>query len=300
MSHERFDRKVDGMICPQCEDEIAHKLLHTRGILSCTASYRKSTVTADFDPDILSADDIGRILAGTGYPVGDGRSGRRADAIALVLVACLYFAVPALTGLVRTPGAERGVGFGALFVIGLLTGVHCIGMCGGILLAQGNALLYNGGRLLSYTLMGAVFGALGTYISYDLQVKSMLLTVCGLLVVLIGLRMWGVPFLRRISPGLTRPCRFRGKALAVGLLTGLMPCGALSSMWIFAASSGSWVSGAASMLAFGAGTCVFMLLFGLLGAFLPKRYNKYLLKGSTILIVALGLSLMTKGIRLLA
>lgn len=40
--------------------------------------------------------------------------------------------------------------------------------------------------------------------------------------------------------------------------------------------------------------------FGLLGTFLPKRYNKYLLKGSTILIVALGLSLMTKGIRLLA
>lgn len=79
-----------------------------------------------------------------------------------------------------------------------------------------------------------------------------------------------------------------------------MPCGALSSMWIFAASSGSWASGAVSMLAFGAGTYVFMLLFGLLGTFLPKRYNKYLLKGSTILIVALGLILMTKSIRLLA
>ena len=122
----------------------------------------------------------------------------------------------------------------------------------------------------------------------------------GLLVVLIGLRMWGVPFLRRISPELTRPCRFRGKAFAAGLLTGLMPCGALSSMWVFAASSGSWASGAVSMLAFGAGTYVFMLLFGLLGTFLPKRYNKYLLKGSTILIVALGLILMTKSIRLLA
>ncbi|MFR7870232.1 MAG: sulfite exporter TauE/SafE family protein [Oscillospiraceae bacterium] len=69
---------------------------------------------------------------------------------------------------------------------------------------------------------------------------------------------------------------------------------------VFAASSGSWASGAVSMLAFGAGTCVFMLLFGLLGTFLPKRYNKYLLKGSTILIVALGLILMTKSIRLLA
>ena len=70
MSHERFDRRVDGMICPQCEDEIAHRLLHTRGILSCTVSYRKSTVTANFDPDILLAEDIERILAETGYPVG--------------------------------------------------------------------------------------------------------------------------------------------------------------------------------------------------------------------------------------
>lgn len=48
--------------------------------------------------------------------------------------------------------------------------------------------------------MGAVFGALGKYISYDLQVRSMLLTVSGLLVVLIGLRMWGVPFCAGSAP----------------------------------------------------------------------------------------------------
>ena len=103
MSHEVFDRKVDGMICPQCEDEIAHRLLHTRGILSCTASYRKSTVTADFDPDILSAEGIERILAATGYPVGDGRSGRRADAIALVQESMAFIA--AYEG--EIPGASR-------------------------------------------------------------------------------------------------------------------------------------------------------------------------------------------------
>ena len=200
MSHERFDRKVDGMICPQCEDEIAHRLLHTRGVLSCTASYRKSTVTADFDPDILCAEDIGRILAETGYPVGDGRSGRRADAIALVLVACLYFAVPALTGLVRTPGAERGVGFGALFVIGLLTGV--------------------------------------------------------------------------------------------------MPCGALSAMWLYAMSSGSAARGALVMLVFSLGTVPLLFLFGALQSFLPRGWMKYIVKGSAVLVVTLGLSMLVKGIRL--
>lgn len=117
----------------------------------------------------------------------------------------------------------------------------------------------------------------------------MLFTVCGLLVVLIGLRMWGVPILRRLSPEPVKPCRFKGKALAVGLLTGFMPCGALSSMWAFAVSSGSWKNGAAAMLAFGLIPLVFI----------QKRYNKYLMKCSTVLIVALGLILMTKGIRLI-
>ena len=238
-------------------------------------------------------------FVGDGYPVGKGSSGARSDAIALAAVACLYFMIPAVTGLVKVPAAESGARFGALFIIGVLTGVHCIGMCGGIMLSQRSALLYNGGRLLSYTLMGAIFGAIGRMFSYDAELKSMLFTVCGLLVVLIGLRMWGVPILRQLSPVPAKPCRFKGKALAVGLLTGLMPCGALSSMWMFAASSGSWKSGAAAMLAFGLGTCVFMLAFGLFGVFIPKKYNKYLVKCSTVLIVALGLILMTKGIKIL-
>ena len=299
MVNESFVTKVDGMICPQCEDERAHRLLHTRGVISCEASYRRSQVTAVYDPDIISPDEITRILADTGYPVGRGSSGARSDAIALAAVICLYFMIPAVTGLVKVPAAESGAGVGALFIIGVLTGVHCIGMCGGIMLSQRSALLYNGGRLLSYTVMGALFGAIGRIFSYDAELKSMLFTVCGLLVVLIGLRMWGVPILRQLSPVPAKPCRFKGKALAVGLLTGLMPCGALSSMWMFAASSGSWKSGAAAMLAFGLGTCVFMLAFGLFGVFIPKKYNKYLVKCSTVLIVALGLILMTKGIKIL-
>ena len=129
--------------------------------------------------------------------------------------------------------------------------------------------------------------------------SDMLLTMCGLLVVIIGLMMWGVPVLRRISPQLTKPCRFRSGPAILGLLTGLMPCGALTVMWMFAAASGSWRSGAASMFAFGLGTCVLMITFGMFGKFIPKRYNKYITRVSTVLIVTLGLLLMTKGLKLL-
>lgn len=288
------------MICPQCEDEIAQKITHRRGILTCRASYRKSCVLAEYDPDIISADEIKAALSDIGYPVGSGKSGLISDIAGIAAVIILYFALPWLTGLVNVPQAESGAGFGVLFVIGLLSGVHCIGMCGGIMLTQKNAVAYNAGRLFSYTVVGAVFGAIGTVITYDMQFKSMLFTICGGLVVIIGLMMWGVPFLRQISPELTKPCRFKGgRPLAIGLLTGLMPCGALASMWLFAAASGSAAKGAESMFAFGLGTCVFMLAFGAFGALLPAKYNKYILKVSTVLIVSLGLILLSMGIRMI-
>ena len=288
------------MICPQCEDEIARKITHRRGILTCRASYRKSCVLAEYDPDIISADEIKAALSDIGYPVGSGKSGLISDMIGAASVIVLYFALPWLTGLVNVPQAESGAGFGVLFVIGLLSGIHCIGMCGGIMLTQKNAVAYNAGSLLSYTVVGAVFGAIGTVITYDAQFKSMLFTICGGLVVIIGLMMWGVPFLRQISPELTKPCRFKGgRPLVIGLLTGLMPCGALASMWLFAAASGSALKGAESMFAFGLGTCAVMLLFGAFGALVPAKYNKYILKVSTVLIVSLGLILLSMGIRMI-
>jgi sulfite exporter TauE/SafE/copper chaperone CopZ len=299
MNKETFRKKVDGMICPQCEDEIAQALIHMRGVLAADASYRKSEVTLEYAPDIISAESIEKKLSDIGYPAGEGKSGIRSDIISAAAVVLLYFAVPVITGMVDIPQAERGASFGLLFMIGVLTGAHCLGMCGGIMLTQNNALMYNGTRLISYTIVGAVFGAMGTVISYDTEFKSMLLTMCGLLVVIIGLMMWGVPVLRRISPGITKPCRFRGGPAIVGLLTGLMPCGALTAMWMFAAASGSWRSGAASMFAFGMGTCVLMIFFGMFGKFIPKRYNKYITRVSTVLIVTLGLLLMTKGLKLL-
>lgn len=189
MKSEIFSEKVDGMICPQCEDEIARKITHRRGILTCRASYRKSCVLAEYDPDIISADEIKAALSDIGYPVGSGKSGLISDIAGIAAVIILYFALPWLTGLVNVPQAEAGAGAGVLFVIGLLSGVHCIGMCGGIMLTQKNAVAYNAGRLFGYTVAGAVFGAIGTVITYDAQFKSMLFTICGGLVVIIGLMM---------------------------------------------------------------------------------------------------------------
>lgn len=135
----------------------------------------------------------------------------------------------------------------------------------------------------------------------------MVFTVAGALVLLIGLRMAGIlPGLRPSETELPGACslnartrrRFAGQPLIIGLLTGVMPCGALSAMWLYAMSSGSAVRGALVMLVFSLGTVPLLFLFGALQSFLPCGWMKYIVKGSAVLVVTLGLSMLVKGIRL--
>ena len=299
MSTQTFRQRVEGIICPNCTYEIAARLQRTDGVLSVKTSYIKSEVTAEYDPDRITEQEIGALLSKMGYPVGRGRSNLLSDALGLVCIAALYFLLTWLTGIVPVPAAERGMSMGVVFLTGLLGGVHCIGMCGGIMLTQHNALAYNGGRMAGYAVMGCIFGAVGSILVFSTQMKSAVFLVAGGLVILIGLQMWGVPLLRRLRAGLPGQCGRSGKPFFVGLLTGVMPCGMLASMWFVAASAASALKGAEIMLVFGLGTCVCMLLLGLLGDALTRKYNKYILKASTMLIITMGLMLMVKGIRLL-
>lgn len=292
-------KKVDGIICPNCVYDINERLSRLDGITAVKTSYIKSEVTVEHDPEIIQEQEIERNLGKIGFPVGKGRYNILADLTGLVVIAALYFILTTLTEAVHVPMAEEKMSTGLVFTTGLLGGLHCIGMCGGIMLTQHNALAYNSGRLISYSIMGLIFGAIGSYIIFSMRLRSAVFIIAGALVILIGLQMWGVPLLRKIRPGLPAPCAFRGGPFLVGLLTGLMPCGMLSSMWFVAASAGSAFGGMKIMLIFCIGTCVFMLIFGLLGDVFTRKYNKYILKASTILIITMGLMLMTKGIRIL-
>lgn len=175
------------------------------------------------------------------------------------------------------------------FVVGLLGGVHCVGMCGGIVGALSFGLpadrqlpillAYNVGRISSYTLAGALMGALGFYFSGLLPVQfaqRALLTFAGLFLVLMGLYLagwWnalsrieraGGALWRRIEPlgrGLL-PVRSVRHGLLLGLLWGWLPCGLVYSALVWTVSAGGALEGALLMLAFGLGTLPNLLLMG--------------------------------------
>lgn len=183
------------------------------------------------------------------------------------------------------------------FVVGLLGGVHCIGMCGGIVgaltfglperqRARIGALLpyqlaYNLGRVVSYVAAGAIMGGLGMLIAEFMPVyyaQRVLLAVAGIFMIMLGLylsgwwlvlnrlesagsRLWRLiePISRRLLP-----VRTPGQALLVGMIWGWIPCGLVYSMLVTAVSAGSALQGAAVMLAFALGTLPTLMSIGLL------------------------------------
>jgi len=177
-----------------------------------------------------------------------------------------------------------------LFVVGLLGGPHCAGMCGGIvgtLALQGAPgaralplhLAYNLGRILSYGVAGSLTGALGAWAIGRLQPLALLLYfVASLLLVAMGLYLLGLPrfiapleraggHLWRLLQPLTAhllPVRGVAQALPLGLLWGWLPCGLVYGALASALASGSALTGALYMLAFGLGTLPNLLLAGLL------------------------------------
>ena len=314
MKTESCEIRIRGMICRSCTDEVSGMLLRTKGVVKASVSYYKALATVSYDPALVTPEELERRIKSLGYETGE-----RSRAERLLDLGCAALTVLLVWLLLRWGGASPEIGgasFSALFLVGLSTSPHCLGMCGGILLSAcagregrkaqlGAALGYNGGRMISYTVLGAVFGALGTVLTYTLSMKSMLFTMLGLIVALLGLNMWGLlPALPSLPGEQNAACRLPDKLrsqtpLLVGLLTGLMPCGALYAAWLCAMSSGNAAKGALLMLAFSLGTVPLMLLFASLGALLPRGWTKVLRKLGAVLVTSMGLKMLLGGLLLL-
>jgi sulfite exporter TauE/SafE len=204
------------------------------------------------------------------------------------------------------------------FLAGLVGSAHCLGMCGGIsgLFALHSsvrglhrqlpmALVYNAGRLASYAILGFAVAAVGSrFAGLTPAVGKPVRLVAGAVIILIGLqiafnfralgfleRMGGVAW-SRVSPvaGRLLPVNSLPRALGLGLLWGLVPCGLVYSMLLVAATSPRAVDGALVMVAFGIGTTPAMLLTGLGAARLAQlMQDRRTRLGAGLLIVMLGI-----------
>ncbi|SDA28145.1 Sulfite exporter TauE/SafE [Ruminococcus sp. YE71] len=318
--------KISGMYCIQCEHRIAKALQNIRGVHNINVSYKKAK--ADFESDdSVTYDSIVKVIEDEGYKVaGTADSGLPLKGLLSLAAILVLYVLLQYTGLLNklAPSqlAQSGMGYGTLFLIGAVTSVHCIAMCGGISLSQSipdeedrkssfsRPLLYNLGRVVSYTAIGAVLGTAGYFIgggaavSVPLTVQGLIKIIAGAMLLIVGLRLVGAfSWLQRFSLPLPKTfIRMFGRASAkaktpflIGLLNGIMPCGPLQAMWLIALASGSPLKGALSMLLFSLGTLPLMLGLGSLVTALGKKFAHAVQSVGAVTVAGMGLALLTQG-----
>jgi hypothetical protein len=206
----------------------------------------------------------------------------------------------------------------AVFLVGLLGGAHCLGMCGGIVTALtvqmpkhrpawSLHLAYHAGRITTYALAGVLAGGLGAAalrLDGILPVQILLYVVAQLMLVALGLYLLGVPryldmferagraLWRRLQPAASAlfPIRTARRGYAVGLLWGLLPCGLVYSVLVTALVTGSAANGALAMLAFGAGTLPSLLAAGTVFPALQRiRRTQTVRRAAGGVVIAFGL-----------
>ncbi|HET7838999.1 MAG TPA: sulfite exporter TauE/SafE family protein, partial [Rectinemataceae bacterium] len=288
MGNGKLTLHVEGMSCSSCEARIEKALLAVPGVTRAKADQQGGRVVLEYDEGLASPEAARAAIEKAGYAVRDKRNASTLIALGIGLVLASAYMIASSAGLFASlPKIDASIGYGMLFVVGLLTSVHCVAMCGGIALSQSvkalprgadgdgsrprpfgrdlrrlvPGLRYNGGRVISYTVIGGLVGALGSAFDFSPAVKGGIAGAAGLFMLYLGLKMLGlVPAMPRLSRLLPASAARRIEAarqtaagrgpFAVGLLNGLMPCGPLQTMQLYALGTGSLFAGALSMLIF--------------------------------------------------
>lgn len=206
---------------------------------------------------------------------------------------------------------------------------HCIGMCGGIVVAYSSTkidqtsswarqtishLAYNFGRVVTYTILGAMFGLLGKAIAFTPTTKGVLFVLTGILMILAGLSLVGnLKFLNSAELSISKNGWFQNtfrklinsrsiqSFFLLGMLNGIIPCGLVYSFAIFAASTADPLWGAIVMATFGLATIPALFFLGSITKFLQKgSLRGTMMKLAAMLVIFYGLYTLYKGYNFIA
>lgn len=315
------------MHCNSCSNLIENEL---KGLVTkVSASYSKGIVEVEFDEKKISEKKIIKIIEKAGYKVKGEKSGDSSNDVGFyvmvgTLILLAVFVYKYLSGIgLELPSAGDNTGYLLLFLIGLLTGFHCVSMCGAFVVSYtaNNAknghsdfkqhLAYGGSKLLSYSIIGGLFGLVGGIFAFSLALRAGVSIFAGVFMIFFALSMMGLKFFRRFqfNPKFISKvsAKASGKAkgpykapMIIGLLSGLfIACGPLQAMYIYAAGTGNFLTGFLSLFSFGIGTLPVMLGFGGLANIIGHKTTQRILKISAVIVLILGIIMLNRGLTVL-
>ncbi|MDG5767935.1 sulfite exporter TauE/SafE family protein [Balneolales bacterium ANBcel1] len=210
--------------------------------------------------------------------------------------------------------------FWTAFLLGFAGSAHCIGMCGPIAVALpgktdawaryvSGRVLYNAGRAVTYTMMGAVLGLLGLG-AWLVGYQQALSVITGAGIVLVTLVVWnrswtlekgwfsGISaFFHRVMQPLMRAGTGQSMFL-IGIVNGFLPCGLVYVALAAALTTGGVLNGMIYMALFGIGTAPVMFMMAVSPGLLTGTWQLRLQKAIPWLAVLVGLLLILRGLSL--
>jgi sulfite exporter TauE/SafE/copper chaperone CopZ len=326
--------KIKGMTCNSCAQRIENALKEK--VDNVSVSFTKEEADVEFNSEKISEKRIKEIIKDCGYNTFEDKQlekhvpkktsrNKVAWIIFGISVLLLLVVIYKFIGGINIPEFnfseidKQGASLFLLFFAGLLTGFHCIAMCGGFMVSytaknaiKGHKsffqhLVYGGSKTISYTIIGAVFGLIGSIFFFSPALRGGVAIFAGIFMVLYSMSMFGFKFFRRFqfNPKFLSKIsskKYRGVYLGpmiTGLLNGLfIACGPLQALYIYAAGTGSAIHGGLSLMVFGLGTLPVMLIFGGVTNVISHRATAKILKVSAIIVLILGLIMLNRGLSL--
>ncbi len=340
---------IEGMTCRSCEVLIERKFLKIPGIQSAKVSQVKGKATVTSDGVMPSIQELQKAIAPHGYRIVDeaeashsakktksinsGMTGEntlsddREIGVVAVIIVGVYFLLKNTSFLDFRIGITENMGYGFIFLVGLVAASSsCIAVTGGVLLSLAAKyqetyqpvsriekfkphLLFNLGRIISYTVLGGMLGALGSVFSLSSLTTGIITVVASLFMILMGLKILKVfPRLHQYLPGTPKFISHgilklekkegRGLVFLIGALTFFLPCGFTQSFQLFAVSRGNFLDGALTMFFFSLGTLPALLSLGAVSSLSKGKFQRYFLKFSGVLLLILGIGNIQNGFAL--
>ncbi|OGY88988.1 MAG: hypothetical protein A3B30_02760 [Candidatus Komeilibacteria bacterium RIFCSPLOWO2_01_FULL_52_15] len=338
-SIERIDFMISGMHCASCEVLIERKFKKIPGVerVSVNNATGRAKVYCSRTP---SLEELNNAVNADGYSVqyrnhppvkqecAEPRGEHYAEigGIAIIVVG-LYLIIQQLHIAPPNFGVSDTMSYGFVFLLGLIAAVStCLAVTGGLLIATATRynerhaeltgvqkfkphLYFNIGRVVSYTVFGAVVGALGSVISLSTRATGILTIVASIVMVVLGLQLLDVfPFLRRMQ--LKLPKRFahrihdasnsehRAAPFFLGASTFFLPCGFTQTLQLYVLTLGSPMRGALTMLFFALGTLPALMSLSVLTSFSKGLFLRYFVKVAGVLVVLMGVLNVSGGFAL--
>ena len=335
---------ISGIHCRSCKTLIETEIDVLPGVNKVRVDYKSGEVEVEFDEGKIRKEKIFSEIKRLNYQVKDTAGERKEEQekesgskpflyglaflLAAVFLIEIYLTIQKLGGFsLLAKLNESNVSYGLIFVIGLLAGFHCIGMCGGLVVSYSASHLkrvkdspesggrktltphwqYNAGRLISYTVIGGILGGVGSFFGINPTFTGIIILGAGVFMILMGLSFlsnWQIlekiklrtpQFIARFLYNQKHSQKPKGPFI-IGLLNGFMPCGPLQAMQLYALASGSVTRGAISMAVFVLGTIPLMFGFGVVLSSIGQQYIKKIVKVSGILVIILGLFMVNRGL----